>query len=656
MITADNIRFRLIGGRLVSLFCCLLFFLATTMAQSQQEYSRTDSLLALLPDKTGIERVDLLLEISQSRWYVSFDESLEYANQAYQLASRINYPEGRADALNRIGNVHYFLRNYDDVIENYNLAFEIADSLNDYRRIGIYLNNIGLLYREMDQYEISADFLTRALKAKEQFGDRELLISTLSNLGHVYRDMGRYSLALEYFVRQLDILGERGVSGNISRVHRRTGDVFFLQKRYSEALRHYFNALSISREINDSVEISASHNLIGKAYLEMNQMENALEQINLSIEFANAISSDQLIRNGLQLLYEYYKKTGDPETAYDYLVKYSNLKDSLRSQNISNRTDQLETIFETKKQNNQIELLQKETEIQELYLSRQNNIKNSLLALAVILTIFIIIIAIRFIKVQQTNKLLRQKIGELERTNDKLSLSALSLEQLNATKNRFFSIIAHDLKNPFNALLGFSEIISSSFNILKEAEIREYIGIVHQSSQNLYKLLENLLKWSAAQTGTMHFLPEKFDLTSLIYSEINFFRIGSANKKISIKPDMPDELILNSDKLLLSSVIRNLIDNAIKFTPQGGEINIKASKTNGEVIVEVSDNGIGIPEELQPKIFKMDGDINRKGTNNEEGGGLGLILSKELIEKIGGRIGVRSEHGRGSTFWITIPG
>jgi signal transduction histidine kinase len=654
-VLIKNRKFMKIARRALSLICSFYFLSHPLYPQPHYSETRSDSLISLLSTVSGKEKVDLLLEISQSRWFISFEESIDYATTAYQLAGELNYPEGKADALNRIGNVHYFLRNHSNVIENYTMALELADSLNDYRRMGVYLNNIGLLYRELQQYDSSAVYLLRALRAKEEYGDKELISSTLNNLGHLYRDEGRYSLALEYFVRQLDILEETREIRNLAIVHRQTGEVFHKQKRYNESVKHYKSSLSYAAEISDSFLMASAHNLIGKSLLDMDELGSAIEQINKSMYLAASIPSESMIRNNYNLLYHYHKKNGDPKTAYDYLVRYSSLKDSLRNQHMTDQIKQLEGIFETGKQNNRIELLQKENLIQNMQLNRQENMKILLIALVVTLLIFNLIIAYRFRTIQRTNRLLKQKMGELEKTNDKLRSSSLALEQLNATKNRFFSIIAHDLKNPFNALLGFSEMIASKFNELEEEEIREYISIVHQSSQNLYKLLENLLKWSAAQTGTMHYLPEQFDLISLIHSEISFYRMSAGRKKINISTELPDEIIVNSDKLLLSSVIRNLIDNAIKFTPKGGNIDITATNKNGEVIVEISDTGIGIPYDMQEKLFHIDGDICRKGTNNEDGGGLGLILCKELIEKAGGRISFESEPGKGSTFSFALP-
>ncbi len=638
-------------------FCCWTF-LAMQSLQAQTppaSEDKLDSLKNLLNQKGGTEKVDLLLDISQAQWNQSFEESLEYASRGYTLAKEMEYPEGMADALNRIGNVHYLLGNNDNVFENYYEAVNIAIQLEDHRRMGMYLNNIGLLYREQKQFDSAEVYMLKALSAKEQGGDPVVIASTLNNLGVLYRDIQRYDLSVEYFSKQIRILEETGDLRNLSRAHRQSGEVFLLQELYDESLDHSLEALRYAEEISDSMAIVQSLNQVARSYLALDEMKEAREIIEKSSEITDALSSLQLRRNNYNLQYLYYKQAGDNQTALDYFISYGNLKDSVREQTSANRYNQLQRIFETEKQKNNIELLQKETQIQELQITRHDNLKLLLLILVILIFIFTFFVAYRFIITKKTNTLLKQKIDDLEKTNDKLRLSAVTLEQLNATKNRFFSIIAHDLKNPFNALLGFSELITTSFNQLKEQEIKEYISLVHQSSQNLYKLLENLLKWSAAQTGKMHYLPEQFDLVSLINSEIHFLRINASKKQIEISKNTPDEMIINSDKLVLSSVIRNILDNAIKFTRPGGNIKVSAEKKYREVIVKISDSGIGIPKDMQKKMFSIDGEIGRKGTNNEEGGGLGLILCKDLIERAGGKIGMESGLGKGSTFWFSLP-
>lgn len=637
-------------------FVLLVLFQHSIISQSHNfPMDDPDNLGTMLESAEGRERVDLLLEMSKAKWYQSFDESMDYATKGYQLARELDYREGVADALNRIGNVHYLLRNYDEVLDRYKHAAEIATELNDHRRMGIYLNNIGLLYRELSLYDSAEIYLVKALETKEEYGDSALISSTLTNLGVLYRDMENFNLALECFFRQLEIYRETGNFQNLSFIHRQVGEVYYLSEQYADALEHYREAIEYATGIADTLSIARSYHHFARVMLETENFNEARESILKSLEMAKGLSEPVLKQNNYNLLYRYYKITENHKQALDYLIIYNQLRDSLRNQNSTARYSQLETIFDIEQQNRRIELLQKENEIQELQISRQNYTSNLLLALIFVLIVFKLFVVYRYSIIQKTNRLLKQKIDELLNTNEKLRLSTLTLEHLNMTKNRFFSIIAHDLKNPFNALLGFSEIISTSFHELKEDEVREYIGFVHQSSRNLYKLLENLLKWSATQTGTMRYLPEKFDLVSLINSEIHFMRMSAGKKQITLSKNLPEELLIRSDRLLISSVIRNLTDNAIKFTRPGGEVAIHAEEKDDEVIVKVEDSGIGIPKEMQDKLFTLNGDISRKGTNMEEGGGLGLILCKELIEKADGEIGVYSKNGNGSCFWFSLP-
>lgn len=643
-------------GVLFALAFSFCLFSTEASGQHAGQHETLDSLTALLEETGGTDRVDLLLEISQANWYISsFEESMIHATMAWQLAEELGYDEGKADALNRIGNVHYFLRNYADVIEYYNMALEIAASIRDHRRMGIYLNNTGILYRQLDEPDSAEVYLLRALGEKEVFGDKPLISSTLNNLGVLYRDRQRYNLSLEYFVRQLDLLEEIRDIRSLASVHRQTGDIFYRQRRYNESIRHFTNSLNYARELSDNALAAQAYHFLGRSYLAAGQRDMAISNLKQSLDIALEMDIKSLQQTNYDLLYQYHKEAGAYETALDFMIRQSSLKDSLRNERSANQFEQLERIFETEKQKSNIELLQKENLIHELQIRRQGHLKLLLIIFLVILFIVMTIIASRLFLRQKTNRLLKGKIAELEETNEKLRLSANSLEQLNATKNRFFSIIAHDLKNPFSALLGFSDMMTKNFNDLTEGEIREYISIIQNSSQNLYKLLENLLKWSATQTGTIHYLPEKFDIVSLIQSEINFYRINAGNKKITITTDLPDELIINSDRLLLSSVIRNILDNAIKFTHPGGNVKVTAWQNDKEIVADFTDTGIGIPDDLQKKLFSLDHNTCRNGTMDEQGGGLGLILCKELIEKTGGRIGLESSPQKGSRFWFTLP-
>ena len=229
------------------------------------------------------------------------------------------------------------------------------------------------------------------------------------------------------------------------------------------------------------------------------------------------------------------------------------------------------------------------------------------------------------------------------------------LKLSNAQKDKFFSIIAHDLKSPFNSILGFSEWLVEKVKKKDFKDVDKYAGIIHQSSNHVYGLLVNLLEWSQAQTGGVKLNPEHFDLVAFVEYSLTIYNDIATQKSINIKRSLPKTLPVYADRHMLNSILRNLVSNAIKFTQNGGTVKISAVKQSSEIIITIADNGKGIPKERLDKLFCIAHSESTPGTANEKGTGLGLILCKDFIDKHGGNIWVESEEGAGSTFCFTIP-
>lgn len=229
------------------------------------------------------------------------------------------------------------------------------------------------------------------------------------------------------------------------------------------------------------------------------------------------------------------------------------------------------------------------------------------------------------------------------------------LEELNLTKDKFFSIIAHDLKSPFTSIMGFSELLSEKIISKEFDEIDQYAKMIHRSSRRAMELLTNLFEWSRLQTGTIEFKPEFINIASVVNEARDLLKYAAWHKSIEIITSLPDQCSVYADKYMISSVLRNLISNALKFTYQEGKIEIKATVSENELLMTVSDNGKGIESTDLDKLFRIDASFSSPGTKGEEGTGLGLLLSRDFIAKHGGRIWVESEPGKGSRFHFTIP-
>ena len=230
------------------------------------------------------------------------------------------------------------------------------------------------------------------------------------------------------------------------------------------------------------------------------------------------------------------------------------------------------------------------------------------------------------------------------------------LQDLNAEKDKFFSIIAHDLRSPLSAFVAATQILAEDIQTMNMEEIKNITLNMKTSASNIYILLENLLEWSRLRRGGMDFVPEKLNLKEKIEACIDVLSESARKKRIGLIFSVPDELDAFVDNHMFDAVIRNLVSNAIKFTPAGGKVNVTAGYNNEHSIeVIISDNGIGMTPELKNKLFMISEKTNRNGTEGELSTGLGLLLCKEFIEKHGGKIWVESEVGKGSVFSFTIP-
>ena len=241
------------------------------------------------------------------------------------------------------------------------------------------------------------------------------------------------------------------------------------------------------------------------------------------------------------------------------------------------------------------------------------------------------------------------KTRELKRSEKKLTES-------NMAKDNFFSIIAHDLKSPFNAILGMLDLITTDYDEFSDQERQKILNSLKTSSGRTINLLENLLTWAQSQKGIIPFDPVRFDIIELVQENVSLFESAAKAKQISlIKPD-PEIILVYADRNMINTVIRNLLSNAIKFTSSDGEVAIHVKRKNrNEIVVNIEDTGIGMDEKTLKSLFNLDKRKTKKGTNNETGTGLGLILSNEFIVKNRGRIWVTSEEGEGSIFWLTLP-
>jgi signal transduction histidine kinase len=344
---------------------------------------------------------------------------------------------------------------------------------------------------------------------------------------------------------------------------------------------------------------------------------------------------------------------------------------------------EMQARYKTESKEKENILLRKNNEINKLIIKKNSNL-NIFFIVLLILTIFLIILiysrlmikkkrnkelrennnlinkqknqlSVNLLELQKLNNILEQQKEEIVTTSKELKIANKQLTELNATKDKFFSIIAHDLRSPFNGILGFSELLIENVKEFETAESERYLEIINSSAKNTLVLLNNLLFWAKSQTGQINFNPKKIVLASIIQEIIKTSNSVAKIKDISLNYIKSDEIEAYADENMLLVILRNLISNAIKFTNPKGKINVYTLQNDNFIEIAVSDNGVGMNEETRKKLFDISTNITSPGTANEKGSGLGLILCKEFVEKHGGKIWIESEEGKGSIFYFTLP-
>ncbi len=277
------------------------------------------------------------------------------------------------------------------------------------------------------------------------------------------------------------------------------------------------------------------------------------------------------------------------------------------------------------------------------------------LSVSFIIIILIIMIIIRIRLHNAYNKLLLKEISERKHAEEEIKRKSDQLELTNREKDKFFSIIAHDLRSPFNAFLGLTEIMAEELNSLSQDEIKSIAESMKKSARKLFSLLENLLQWSRMQQGIYEFQPIKINLKSIINHNIDLYKETCINKDITVINNINDKIEIEADAPMINSIVRNLISNAVKFTPRSGYITIFSKNIDdNKVEIYVQDTGIGMSEDFKKKLFRIDEQTSRTGTEGEASTGLGLLLCKEFVEKHAGIIKIESEEGKGSIFSFTM--
>jgi signal transduction histidine kinase len=620
----------------------LIVFISKSL-QGQQE--RIDSMEQILDTASIKVRASTLTELAWAYRNINPGRGIRLGNEALELLFKLGDRTGEAECLMYIGVCYYILNDLDHSMDFYFRSMKIREELNDQEGIAAILNNLGNISKEMANYPKAIEYYQQTKTLGQDLGNKKTISTALANLAVCYRLLNELDTALKYNLEALRIREEigdkRGVGGSLNNIAVIYADSAFHGKDLNVALDYFERSLRIKEDLGDEAGICQTLINMGQLRADLGQFSSSKIYLDQALSMARELGVTNLLMVAYAHLADFYDRTGDYKKAFEYQVIYTNLMDSVYIEDNKQQMAEMEVRYETQKKEQENELLKQQSVIQALQIIRQRNLRNSFIILTVMLLGLAIALFSRFYLKKKTNRLLEEK-------NKQLAI-------LNATKDKFFSIIAHDLKNPLGVLLQVSGQLKERFSELNDQQKLQIISLISSSSVQTHNLLANLLEWSVSQTGNVPSNPEQLDLAGLVDSNFELLKLNADKKEVRLVSEIPGNTMVLADRHMIGTVLRNLLSNAIKFMLTPGEVRVSCTDLGKMMEVRVKDEGIGISNEDIGQLFRIDVNSARIGGPGEKGTGLGLILCKEFVEKNGGTIRAESVTGSGSTFIFTLP-
>lgn len=535
-----------------------------------------------------------------------YDEGIRLFYKSEKVHSAINNISGAANARMNIALTYKTLGERDKAISEFHKVIKMLDDKNDKRQLrilgGVY-NNLGGLYTDMGKYDLGLSSLSKALRYRENLGDSLGLASVYVNLGSLYEAKGDLDKQLKYFQK---------------------GYITYTKFQMKSGIA--FAGIQIART---------------KYSINPNDPDiKRLAEEAIAIATENKIA--ETIQEASNFLQQYYRDKGDFEKAYKYLWLSKSYKDSILSDQNRNELFRQQNKYEYEKKK-AIDDLNHANNIE-----REHKKQQTLYIIVAFSLIIIALFWISFFRKQKDNK----KLKEL---NEKLNASEQSLKVLNASKDKFFAIISHDLRNPLAAFKNTAKMMIQADDKVSDLQIKEYIEDIKGSADQMSDLTEKLLSWARSQAGLNEPNKIEVDLGVVGLKAMLFAQHQAKENNIHVNCTIKENSLVHVDLDMISTVFRNLLSNAIKFTNENGSVEISANEFDTYYEVVVHDSGIGIAKEDIDKLFKIESDHKSIGNSSKKGSGLGLILCKEFIERNGGQIWVESQLGSGTSFYFTLP-
>jgi len=629
-------------------------------------------------------------EVIYDRGY--YDSALTYFTDAERLADIHGLAASKAYALYYIGKYRETTGNFKDASRYYDSALSICRNTSDDRLLVLVLTSRGKNYISEGKLSLALQYYLEAFQRSEQLHDELLYAQTCSHLGSFYSMLDQYDKALEYnqkaFSRRGDLNNPEGIAKSCNNI----GILFRKLKRSDSALVYFQEALDLCRQTHYEKGLVKAFTNIGIVYSEANQDEKAFHCLDsaflistqagfgygiassslylaslyqkrgqlsralyyytLSLSKLSSTDYDEMLQNVYEGLYDCYSSKGDYKTALKYHVLLLETQKRLLNVENSRQLSMLNISFDLERKVKDNEVLRADNALKESLIKR----KTTFIWLVVIALGFTIVLCLNVYNRLYAKKRANRQLEVLNLTvteqNTKLALLNEKLEAANREKDKLFSIISHELRNPLYWFQNLSEVLSKKFREMPADKVQKSLSALDESAKNAFHLMDNLLQWARSKLNRIHPKMGECELRGLVADTAEMYQTIMQYKEVEFDNAVPSDCIVYADADLLGCVIRNLLSNAIKYTPAGGKIGISCSGDGDFVTVAVRDSGTGI---LQKEGVFSEVVVSAAGLMQEKGSGIGLKLCKDFVEVNGGSIWAESEAGLGTCFYFTVP-
>lgn len=660
---------------------------------SHAQESKIDSLTARATELTGEELGSTYYQLALELQDSFPDSALYYANQAELILLR-NDPENLLPPLYKSkGRIYDHILVTDRSLTYYARAYDEFIKLENYREVGECALNMGNIYYELANFSEAYYYYMQSLNAYERLGDRTGIANMENNLGTVAHEMGKLAEAERHYLNAHEIYQEQGIVTDECKTLNNIGLILYDRQQYDSSLLYFHEALDklaedtiesavhqdilltvynnialsytdmgeynmaldflrmgldLAKRIDDQYIIGSVFTTVGSLFGLMNQQDSALYYLHRALRISQDRSFKHIELETYDELARLHARTGSYASAYNWQLRYDTVYKALFNEEQSKQIASLRALYEQEIKDREIEQLQSESQVQKM-------LNKVFVIFIVVIIVLAIIIAMNLRTKKKTNQILAERNLQISNALQKLSESEKELQNLNKSKDRIFSVVAHDLRNPVAAVTGFSELLYDNFEQFPVETQKEYLLQILQGTQRIQILLENLLIWARSQMKAVKYEPDVLKVKSVVDECVKELKANLDHKKIDCTVRIDRKCVVFADKAMIHTVFRNLIMNAIKFSFPGGKIRITSINGSECCNVSVSDDGIGIQPEIQERLFDANEVVTTPGTTGESGSGLGLVICKEFLERNNGTIRVESDPGNGSSFIISLP-